>query len=90
MGMDYNQRVKLNEDLIKRINLNIVDKCDYLNSKGKCTLGCWNCTISEALKEILKLHEPLEGSVVCKQKCDDLSDEFLCPTVLAINRADLL
>lgn len=86
MEMDFNERVKLNEDLIKKINLNIVDKCPFLNSKGKCEFGCWNCMISEAMKEVLKLHEPLEGSVVCKQKCDELSDEFLCNTVLAISR----
>ena len=83
MSMNYADRVKLTEDLIKSIKLNIEDKCPFLSSKGKCEFGCWNCMLSAAAIETLELHAPQEGTVTCKQLCDDTDDDFLCKTTVA-------
>ena len=85
--MNFEDRVKLTENLIKSIKVNIKDKCPFMDKKGRCQHGCWNCSLSAAAIETLKLHAPLESTVTCKQYCDESDDDFLCSTVLAfVNR----
>ena len=54
-----------NDELIARIKLNIKDKCQFLDGKGRCTAGCWLCELSQALILVIEF---------CKE--DEANDEF--------------